>query len=135
MSKFTWNSNNIVWNNNPYKWNAVYEVIVETSSQQRGGMFYKKDRKYKNKEYETEEKQYIKILCIINDKEFESTKYINKKLKISSFDEELTIKEIKKVDISQDKIKFTMVVGSDEDFVLKSENKKIKINVKNIKKT
>ena len=136
MSKhiFDWNENNIIWNNNPYLWNAVYEITVETT--QKGAMFYRKDREYKK--WPKEEKKYIKILCVINDENFEDIKYINKKLKIQSFDEELIIKDIKKVDISIDNAKYEMVNTNKKELVFQLEEKKeinkITVKIKNIEK-
>ena len=122
------------WNNNPYLWNNVYEITVTTS--ERGGMFYDKDRKKKFKKFKDEEK-YIKLLCIINDKTFEEKKYINKKLKISSFDEEFTIKEIKKVDVAKESVEYKMndIINLDEQkIVLNPIKKEIKITIKNVEK-
>lgn len=138
---FDWNDNNIIWNNNPYLWNAVYEVTVETSP--RGAMFYRKDQQKEYKKWPKEEKKYIKILCVINDENFEDIKYINKKLKIQSFDEELIIKEIKKVNISEEGIKYEMVninENNKKELIFKLEEKKeidknkITVKVKNIEK-
>jgi hypothetical protein len=127
---FTWDDNSIIWNNNPYIWNAVYEVILTPSTAKGGAAFYKdreKDKKYK------EDKKYIKILCIINDEKFEESKYVNKKLKIQSSDEEFVIREIKKVDVSEDGIKFN--ISEDvNNFVLKNNDKKVMVTVNNIKK-
>lgn len=149
---FDWNDNNIIWNSNPYLWNAVYEITVEVSINRNRGVAFSKikkkyeytqrpinDKKQINRD-KSEEKRYIKILCIINDEKFEDIKYINKKLKIESFDEEFTIKEIKKVNISQEDVKYEIFnKEKDKEIILELDNKrinkKVNIEVKNIKIT
>lgn len=141
----TWNSNNIVWSdNNPnFLWNNVYEVTVEATTIEipvspRGAVFYKKEQK-EYKKWPKEEKKYIKILCVINDENFEDVKYINKKLKIQSFDEELTIRDIKKVNISEGSVKYEMInTNNEKELIFKIEDKKeinkITVKIKKIEK-
>ena len=138
----TWDDNDIIWNNNTdFVWNSVYEITAETTPV-RGAMFYNKEHKTKYKKWPAEEKKYIKILCVIYDEKFEDWKYINKKLKIQSFDEELTIKDIKKVNISEEGVKYEMVntdiVDNKKELIFnieeRTEIKKITVKVKNIEK-
>ncbi len=146
---FDWGDNDIVWSNNSYTWNAVYEVIAEVSSTtnettNRGVGFVDIRRKHHQKKQNVktsnkeEDKKYIKILCIINDEKFEDKKYVNQKLKIKSFDEELIIKEIKKVNISENDVQYEMIdLIQEKELIFQLENKKIdgdniKIEVKNI---
>jgi len=139
---FLWNDNDVIWNDNSFHW-SVYEVIAEVATNEpiRGAFI---DIRKKHNQHisritnRKEEKKYIKILCLINDKEFEAKKYINKKLKINFSNEEVTIKEIKKVNISETDVKYELLdinIGKELMFKLedKKSDNKIKIEIKNIK--
>lgn len=150
-----WNDNDIIWNNNDYLWNNVYEIVAEVASETQRTVFvdvrkyrHQLEKLKKNKppiKWKKEEKKYVKLLCIIDDEEFEEIKYINKRLKVESFDEELIIREIKQINVSTDEINLTDIQKTKKEnligevdnikIVKKTPIKKVKISVDNVKIT
>lgn len=105
-----WSEGDVLWNDNNFYWNLC-EVIVEVPSSTRTIFVDPKKKRHshrwelkKDEKKEEEEKRYIKIICLINDEMFEEEKYVGKKINVQSFDEELVITEIKKINVSAKEI-------------------------------
>jgi hypothetical protein len=105
-----WSEGDVYWNNNEYYWNLCQVVVEVVTPRRIRGAFVdprKKRHSYRwevKKDEENEEKRYIKLTCFINDEMFEEEKYIGKRINVESFDEELIITEIKKINVSVDEV-------------------------------
>ena len=114
MSAFIWGQGNVIWSNNEFRWGITVEVTAEVlpTTGYRGFVDLRKKKhthrwKLQNDqktEYEEQGKRYIKLTCIIDDEMFEEEKYIGKIINVESFDEELLITDIKRINVSVNEI-------------------------------
>jgi len=92
---FQWNKANFQWNHNPYTWDDC-ALIIEIL-QQGGGA----PDEYLNKDLK-KKKQFIKLLCKVEGKEYKETKEVHK-TKIFIRDIKLVAKEVLGVDVKINK--------------------------------
>jgi hypothetical protein len=92
---FQWNNANFQWNDNPYTWDDC--ALVIEILQQGGGA----PVDYLNQRPE-KKKQFIKLLCKVQGKEYKETKEVHK-TKIFIRDVKLVAKEVLGVDVKINK--------------------------------
>jgi len=92
---FQWNNANFQWNSNPYTWDDC-ALIIEILQQGGGGSV-----DYLNQRPE-KKKQFIKLLCKVQGKEYKETKEVHK-TKIFIRDVKLVAKEVLGVDVKINK--------------------------------
>jgi len=90
---FQWNTANFQWNDNPYTWNDCV-LIIEILQQGGGFVDYLNQRPKKKK-------QFIKLLCKVQGKEYKETKEVHK-TKIFIQDVKLVAKEVLGIDVKID---------------------------------
>jgi len=84
---YTWDNANFAWNNNPYTWDDV--ALAQELAAGGGGIHHAR-RVLKD---ENKKKQFIKLLCKVQGKEYEETKETtNYKIVIS--DVQLVVSEL-----------------------------------------
>ena len=88
---FQWNTANFQWNDNPYTWDDC-ALIIEILQQGGGGFV-----DYLNQRPE-KKKQFIKLLCKVQGKEYKETKEVQK-TKIFIRDVKLVAKEVLGIDV------------------------------------
>ena len=110
MEDFIWNDIDDLWNESDDNWNCETTPGV-VIPKVRGGAFVDPRKKRHSHRWEglqndkkQEEKKFIKLVCLINGKTFEEKKYIGKKIKVQSFDEDMIITEVKKINVSVEEI-------------------------------
>lgn len=92
---FQWGTANFQWNHNPYAWDDC-ALIIEILQQGGGGTVDYFNQKPEKK------KQFIKLLCKVQGKEYKETKEVHK-TKILISDIKLVAKEVLGVEIKINK--------------------------------